>query len=436
MTVHYLGDPRYRAFSANGVPLAGGKLHTFAEASSTPKAAFSENTGTTAHTNPIVLDANGEAEIWLDGKYKIRLDDATDVQQWTMDGVAGVGFQDAAAAVDEWVETGDTPTHIDDTNLSVPGDKRGTYQVGRRLRATISAGTVYGTITVSAFTTITTVTMVWDSGTLDSGLSAVAVGFLSVDTPSIPGVELSEDDWTFQGNTIMEGTQTVNGTLTVPGAQVFSGDMTHTGRITADGVMEPGDFIYSMRASKAGFFLCRNQTVGSAASGATEASDAYDLVFTQLWDTMADAEAPVSSGRGASAAADFAADKTITLPEGRGAQLMAKDDMSGASANVVTDANADIMGKTWGAELRTLVTGNLPAHDHGEEGAHQHDLEVHLSGTATDTTNNPQKTDSQNQTTVSNFDEVAGAHTHASVGSGTAFSLIHPSLSLNLFVRH
>lgn len=186
MTVFYLGNPRFRAFTAGGLPLAGGKLYTYVESTATPKASYSEPTGVTAHANPIILDADGGAEIWLDGRYKLQLDNSADVLQWTMDKVFGVGFVDAAAAATEWVpQTADTPVFIDTTNFSVTGDKRTTYQVGRRVRATVTAGTLYGTISVSAFVTVTTVTVVWDSGVLDAGLSAVAVGFISATNPSI-----------------------------------------------------------------------------------------------------------------------------------------------------------------------------------------------------------------------------------------------------------
>src|SRR5258708_1610023 len=48
---------------------------------------------------------------------------------------------------------------------------------------------------------------------------------------------------------------------------------------------------------------------------------------TLLWNSWADAQAPVSSGRGASAAADFAAHKTITLPDLRGRVVAGLDNL-------------------------------------------------------------------------------------------------------------
>jgi hypothetical protein len=180
MTVHYLGDPMFRAFDSNGEPLSGGQLDTYEEGSSTPKASFTDGTGGVSNANPVVLDAAGRAEVWLEGKYKIRLRNSSGAVQWTMDNIAGVGFVAPAAIPDEWTEFSDSsPTFVDETNFSVAGDKRTTFQVGRRVRAIVAAGTLYGRITVSAFTSVTTVTVVWDSGVLDTGLSAVAVGFLS-----------------------------------------------------------------------------------------------------------------------------------------------------------------------------------------------------------------------------------------------------------------
>jgi hypothetical protein len=196
MTVHYLGDPKFRAFDSNGEPLSGGLLDTYEEGSSTPKASFSDGTGLVVNPNPVVLDAAGRTEVWLDGKYKLRLRDSAGAVQWTMDSVAGVGFVAAAEIIDEWTPfTDSTPSFVDATNFSVAADKRATFQVGRRVRATVLAGTIYGRITVSVFTTLTTVTVLWDAGVLDSGLSAIAVGFLSVTNKStnwraIDGLEL------------------------------------------------------------------------------------------------------------------------------------------------------------------------------------------------------------------------------------------------------
>lgn len=66
------------------------------------------------------------------------------------------------------------------------------------------------------------------------------------------------------------------------------------------------------------WLMLQGGTIGSAFSGATVRANAdTQALYEYLWNTLANAEAPVSSGRGASAALDFAANKTITLPDMR-----------------------------------------------------------------------------------------------------------------------
>jgi len=53
-------------FDDSGVPLAGGKINTYAAGTTTPLATYTSYTGLIAHSNPIVLDASGRVnEIWL-----------------------------------------------------------------------------------------------------------------------------------------------------------------------------------------------------------------------------------------------------------------------------------------------------------------------------------------------------------------------------------
>lgn len=63
-----------------------------------------------------------------------------------------------------------------------------------------------------------------------------------------------------------------------------------------------------------GWVLANDGTIGSASSGATNRANAdTQSLYTLLWDDYVDALAPVIGGRGASAAADFAANKPLRL---------------------------------------------------------------------------------------------------------------------------
>jgi len=87
MTLPFLPNPRQQFFGNDGNPLAGGKLYTYAAGTSTPKATYTDTAGTIANTNPIVLNARGEATIYWDGAYKVTLTDAASATIYTQDNV-------------------------------------------------------------------------------------------------------------------------------------------------------------------------------------------------------------------------------------------------------------------------------------------------------------------------------------------------------------
>ncbi|MFA6204459.1 MAG: hypothetical protein WC710_14875, partial [Gallionella sp.] len=66
----------------NGDPVVGGKLFTYAAGSTTKQATYTDSTGTTANTNPIILDASGRTPygVWYESGliYKEVLAIATD----------------------------------------------------------------------------------------------------------------------------------------------------------------------------------------------------------------------------------------------------------------------------------------------------------------------------------------------------------------------
>lgn len=74
--------------SATGAPLVGGKLYTYDAGTNNPRQTFQDAAGTIPNTNPIILDARGEAQIFWSGSYKIVLKDATDTTIWTVDDVS------------------------------------------------------------------------------------------------------------------------------------------------------------------------------------------------------------------------------------------------------------------------------------------------------------------------------------------------------------
>lgn len=119
-----------------------------------------------------------------------------------------------------------------------------------------------------------------------------------------------------------------------------------------------GDVKLTLKTSAdTGWVLMNDGSIGSASSGATTRANVdTEPLYTLLWTNISNTWAPVSSGRGASAAEDFAANKTLTLPRTLGRALA----VSGAGATLTSRA----LGQYLGAETHTLTSGEIPDHTH------------------------------------------------------------------------
>lgn len=138
-----------------------------------------------------------------------------------------------------------------------------------------------------------------------------------------------------------------------------------------------------IQSTKPAYVRANGRTIGNASSGATErAHTDTQPLYVYLWNAMANAQAPVlPGGRGASAAADFAANKTLGLPNMKGAIPAGLDDM-GASAGsffsglTFDQGNATTPGSALGTNSLTLTVAQMPSHTHGgstgSAGAHSH----------------------------------------------------------------
>lgn len=132
-----------------------------------------------------------------------------------------------------------------------------------------------------------------------------------------------------------------------------------------------GDVLPSVElAQPSGWLFMDSKTMGNASSGATYASSTYEDLYAFIWANYSNTWAPMTSSggtpvsRGASAAADWASNNRLALPDYRGCALVVKDNMGGSSANRITDVNADALGGRFGAETVTLTTNEIPAHNH------------------------------------------------------------------------
>ena len=129
-----------------------------------------------------------------------------------------------------------------------------------------------------------------------------------------------------------------------------------------------------------GWVRANGRTIGNAVSGASERAnaDTADL-FAHLWE--ADPLLTVSGGRGANAALDFAAGKTIELPDWRGRVPVGLADMGNTNSGrltgiTFTQGSATTLGAAGGYSTHTLTTSEIPVHNHvgstAADGVHTH----------------------------------------------------------------
>jgi len=234
---------------ANGNPYSGAKLFTYEAGTSTKFTVTKDQAGASNHTNPIILNSRGEPAdgagttqaIWQASGQEVKyvLAPANDTDPpvspyWTIDDVSGIN--DTSVTATEWI-TGPTPTYVSATQFTLVGDQTSTFHVGRRLKTTNSGGTIYSTITVSAYTTLTTITVVNDSGSLDSGISNVSYGIISASNTSVPGVKISGSNWTHQG------TVTHQGNVTMSGKSVIDANASVAAHATTSDIWSTGNYV-------------------------------------------------------------------------------------------------------------------------------------------------------------------------------------------------
>lgn len=247
---------------------------------------------------------------------------------------------------------------------------------------------------------------------------------------------------------------TVNWGLVVYGGQFTTGDMLPW----AFSTIRTGGWVW-----------LNGTTIGNASSGATGRANADTAtLFAMLWADYSNTVLPIqtsagaASTRGISAAADFAANKRLPMPDYRGRSMFGQDNMGGASAaNRVTTALSGISGVTLGAsggsETVQLTSNQNGAHTHTAStssagththtgttdtaGAHQHTYPTSsLGGSITSVSGGVQNGESPRTGTTNSAGthshslttDTAGAHTHTvtvdSAGLGSDHQNMPPAI--------
>jgi hypothetical protein len=123
-------------------------------------------------------------------------------------------------------------------------------------------------------------------------------------------------------------------------------------------IFTTGDMIWGpVSGTRTGWVRSNGRTIGSAASAATERASAdTEELFAFLWNGFSNTRCPVSGGRGANAAADFAANKNIGTLDMRGNGILGLPDMG----NTDVGGLSTTPGAGGGALTTVIAQANLP----------------------------------------------------------------------------
>lgn len=181
-----------------------------------------------------------------------------------------------------------------------------------------------------------------------------------------------------------------------------------------------------------GWVKLNGQTIGNAGSGATQRASAdTSALFTWIWNNCPDPHCPVVGGRGATAAADFAANKQITLLDMRARIQAGLDDMGNTAAgrllsSNVTSGGGDTTttpGATGGEANHTLTQAQLPSYQLPvTDPGHVHGEVINFTGQ----TGGASMGGSGNQATGPNTNSATTGITVNSGGSGSAHNVMNP----------
>lgn len=316
-------DEKTQFVDSAGVPIVNGKIYIGLQGADpvlNPISIFSDRELTIALANPQLTDSNGRSvnKIWIPGDYSIRVDDSLDVQQM----------------ID--LDAGETVTDSGVTPLS---NVTGTNTIAAEASPTITAYVDQEIYVLQA---------------VNNNSAAVT---LNIDLIGAKPVRINLTDELVADDFIANGSVVVIYNL---GQDVFEWINQNTANLESNLLvaLQPTGLCqtYVGDTAPTGWVLCDGGTIGNATSGGTTRANAdTEPLFTVIYNAMADAQAPVSGGRTTGAAADYALNKTITIPDLKGAVPF-------GFSNGTT--NFDPLGASGGEEDHTLIIDEMPAHDH------------------------------------------------------------------------
>ena len=175
-----------------------------------PKPTYKDSYGSVLNLNPVVLDNEGRASVFLDGYYDMALYDGVGIWPgsliFTQTNVSAAG----STGEPQWIETTGPITYVDANDFSVPGDQIQAFQPGTAVKAAVAGGVVFGfvqSVYTSGSPVATHVNVSWLGLPLDPTVSEISSGVITGGT---------------EGSLPLQPIQPVTGDYTITPVQMFT----------------------------------------------------------------------------------------------------------------------------------------------------------------------------------------------------------------------
>lgn len=192
-----LSNPRFRAFqSGTNLPIINAQIYFYVAGSNNIATVFSDALCTVPLPSPVLCDTNGAPVTASGSPTCIYANQAVDIQIFDSNNVLidssmkNISFEPlitSSGGSVEWNAIAGIPVYVSGTSFQIVGNLTAQFTIGRRFQATVTSGTITGTIISSTYGAGNTVVVIeGDNGSLDNGLSSVSIGILNSLNTSLP----------------------------------------------------------------------------------------------------------------------------------------------------------------------------------------------------------------------------------------------------------
>jgi hypothetical protein len=442
---------------ATGAPLVGGLLYTYAAGTTTPQASYTDSTGAQANTNPVVLDARGEANIWLaSATYKFKLASADNTELWTVDNISAptsslspvlsgnvtIDSNSAGPAL-KITQTGTGPVlrvqdSVDPDVTPFIIDSTGQVGIGTQSPSTafdvndgviqLSSSGVSRT-TISADASNSTINSPSTRGLILSTGGTPRITIASGGGVTFSGAVTASGGATITGNVAVTGTLSSTSTLTVSsGGAAITGNSTVTGTLNATSTLTAQNGL-TVSAGGAGItgLLTANSGVSVPSGGVSVTGTVTATTFTGAWTNLpagtvmlfVQTSAPTGWTKS-------------TAHDNKALRVVSGSVSSGGSVAFTTAFASQGVSGTVGSY--TLTTADIPVHNHSAsstDSGHTHTYQsfttasIAAGGSSYTLPNSypSANTGTGNANITTNIGNTGGGGGHAHSFSGTAINL-------------